>query len=243
LLEKIFINGVLSRMNVVVEEESPKIKQASALIADSIASDGLLHVFGCGHSHILAEDLFYRAGGLVPINPILDSSLMLHWGAAKSSEVEQLEGYAKIVLDNYDVHAGEVMVIASNSGVNGVPVDMAIEAKARGLNVVGLTSLAYSGDKSRHSSGKKLCDIADIVIDNHLPHGDALVEAPGVRTKFAPASTIIGSFILNTLIVMVVENLVERGVEPKIYTSGNIPGGHELNREYIAEYRRRIKHL
>jgi uncharacterized phosphosugar-binding protein len=243
LLDQHFIKSISDHIRLIVEEETPQIRKAAAWIADSIAEDKLLHLFGCGHSHILVEDVFYRAGGLVPVNALFESSIMLHEGAVKSSRIEQMEGYARHILDNYIVYPDEIMIIISNSGINGLPVDMALEAKARGLKVVALTSSAYFNDESRHSSGKKLCDIADLVIDNHLPHGDALVEVPSLKMSIVSGSTIIGSLILNMLVTMIIENLLDRGIVPPIYTSGNVSEGHERNKRFIELYRRRIKNL
>jgi uncharacterized phosphosugar-binding protein len=243
MLGKQFVNHIIEHIRLVEEEEQTQIEQAAAWIADSIANDGLLHLFGCGHSHILVEEFFYRAGGLVPVNAILETSVMLHEGAVKSSKVERMEGYAKHILDNYTVQAGEVIIVISNSGINGLPVDMAMEAKAKGLKVVALTSSAYFENEPRHSSGKKLRDIADLVINNHLPSGDALVTLPSTQTKMASGSTIIGGVILNLIMTTVVEKLTERGIEPPIFVSGNVAGGSEINQRFIDRYRNRIKHL
>jgi uncharacterized phosphosugar-binding protein len=243
MLGKQFVNHIIEHIRLVEEAEQTQIEQAAVWIADSIANDGLLHLFGCGHSHILVEDFFYRAGGLVPVNAILETSVMLHEGAVKSSQVERMEGYARLILDNYTVQAGEVIIVISNSGINGLPVDMAMEAKAKGLKVVALTSSAYFENESHHSSGKKLRDVADLVINNHLPSGDALVMVPSTQTKMASGSTIIGGVILNLIMTTVVEKLIERGIEPPIFVSGNVPGGFESNQRFIDKYRNRIKHL
>ncbi|MBW4084264.1 SIS domain-containing protein [Paenibacillus sp. S150] len=238
-----FVSQIIKQIHIVEEQEQAPINTAAEWVADVIAEDGLIHLFGCGHSHLLVEDFFYRAGGMVPINPIFETSLMLHEGAVKSSKIERMQGYAEHILANYTVVPGEVMIVISNSGVNSLPVEMALAAKARGLKVIALCSSSYFGDSSRHPSGKQLRQIADLVIDNHLPHGDALVQIPSSSMKMASGSTIVGSVILNMVMTNAAQKLIERGITPPVYVSGNIPGGAEQNTEYIEQYRKRIKHL
>lgn len=243
MLASEYVKQIIGHIRTVEEQEMEAIRQAGGWIAESIAADGLLHLFGCGHSHLLVEDNFYRAGGMVPVNAILETSVMLHEGAVKSSQIERMSGYAEHILDNYTVRPGEVIIVISNSGINSLPVEMALAAKSKGLKVVALCSSAYYGDEPRHASGKRLRDIADLVIDNHMPHGDALVQLPSFGTKIAAGSTVIGSVILNMVITSASEQLIARGIEPPVFASGNIPGGFERNKAYIDRYRGRIKHL
>lgn len=238
-----YIDEITERIRQVEQSEKSAIDTAAEWIADTIANDGLLHLFGCGHSHILVEDFFYRAGGIVQVNAILETSVMLHEGAVKSSKIERMEKYAASIIDNYPVKAGEVIVVISNSGINGLPVDMAIEAKKRGLKVIALTSSSYFDLESRHSSGLKLKDVADLVLDNHLPRGDALVPVPLSDEKMASGSSVIGAVLLQMLMIAVADKLAARGIKPSVYISGNVPGGAERNEDYIRRYRGRIKHL
>ncbi|WP_168735904.1 sugar isomerase domain-containing protein [Cohnella fermenti] len=238
-----FVNEMMEMIRLVEREERSSVDEAAEWIAESIAADGLLHLFGCGHSHILVEDFFYRAGGLVQINAILETSIMLHEGAVKSSKIERMEHYAGHILDNYTIAPGETIIVISNSGINGLPVDMAIEAKKRGLRVIALTSSSYYGLESRHSSGLKLKDVADLVLDNHIPYGDALVPVPLAGGHMASGSTIIGAMLLQMVMIAVVSKLAERGIVPSVYTSGNVPGGAEKNEQFIRTYRSRIRHL
>lgn len=238
-----YAETIISQIREITEKEIAAIDKAADKVAETIARDGLVHLFGCGHSHMLVEEVFYRAGGLAAINPILDTAVMLHEGAVKSSMVERMEGYAAHILNNYDVKPGEPIIVISNSGVNGVPVDMALEAKAKGLFVIVIVSSAYFKEGSRHSSGKKLYEVADLVIDNHLPYGDALMEVPGTDIRMSPGSTVIGATILNMMMTMAVNKLAEQGIEPPVYRSGNVPGGFEQNLKHIEKYRQRIKHL
>jgi len=225
------------------ETQLKAIQEAAAMIADCIAAGGLLHVFGCGHSQILAEEILYRAGGLVPVNAMLELPLSLQ-EASKSTFFERLEGYAKVIFDSYQTSPGEVIIIISTSGRNAVPVEMAMAANERGLKVVSLTSLAYSqGVNSRHPSGKKLYELDDVVLDNGAILGDAAIEVAGVSYKVGPTSAVVGIAILWALVVEVVNILVERGVEPPIWLAANVPGSDDVVADYIQEYRHRIKHL
>lgn len=225
------------------EKERKNIFKAAEMIADSLAQGRVLHLFGSSHSLLIVEEIFYRAGGLVPINLISESPLTLE-SATKSTWFERLEGYAKRILDGYQIASGEIILIVSTSGRNPVPVEMALEAKKRGLRVIALTSLTYSkAVKSRHSSGKKLFEIADIVIDNGTIPGDAVLNIKGLPHKVGPTSGVMGCAILQALIARVVEILVEKGIKPPIWVAANMPGGDEANAKYIEKYRIRIKHL
>lgn len=218
--------------------------RAADLIAEALANGGLLHTFGTGHGHLLAEELFYRAGSLAAINAILDPSLMLHVSATGSTAVERLSGYAEPLLDRYSVKAGDVLLIASNSGRNSVPIEMALAAQARGLKVIALTSLAHSRSQlSRHPSGKRLYEIADVVLDNCGEIGDAAIEIEGLPGKIGATSTVIGAAILHALVCKVVEKMLERGIVPPVTLSANVSGGDEYNARVLNEYRSRIRHL
>jgi uncharacterized phosphosugar-binding protein len=243
MLETQYAIKVQKCMELVKNTQLESIKNAAILIAESIKNDGLLHLFGCGHSHMLVEEVFYRAGGLVPINPIFETSTMLHEGAVKSSKIERMQGYAEHIFNNYSFKKDEVIILISNSGINSLPIEMAIEAKKKGLKVIALTSSSYAERESRHPSGQKLCDLADLVIDNMLPYGDALVEVPNTELKMGPGSTVVGAFIINMLMARLVEELQSRQIEPPIFVSGNVEGGMEFNQKYIDKYQSRIKHL
>ena len=149
----------------VMTTQAEKIEHCAKLVARSLAKDGMLYVFGCGHSHIIGEDLFYRAGGTAAVCAMLDSDLMLHTGAAKSSVYEKMSGLAQPVFERYGITDKDVLLVVSTSGINGVPVEMAMCAKEQGIPVIAIVSEAYWGDASRHPSGKKLHDVADIVLE------------------------------------------------------------------------------
>lgn len=198
-------------------------------------------MFGCGHSHILTEEVFYRAGGLVPVRPIFYEPLMLHEGAVLSSELERRNGLAASFMDDQDIRKGEVVFVLSTSGRNPVPVDAALAAKAKGAFTVGITSIEYSHSQpSRHISGRRLSDAVALAIDNHAVIGDAVLTHERVKVPFTPTSTVVGAAILNAVLAQAIADLAERGIEPPVYLSGNIDGAEAHNESLIATYRERI---
>ena len=243
MVGKQYATAILELTQQVIDNQYENIIKASNTIYTSLKEGGLLHVFGCGHSHMLMEECFYRAGGLVPINPIFETSTMLHEGAVKSSMIERMSGYAHLILDNYEVKAGEVILIFSTSGINSLPIEMALAAKGKGLTVVGFTSLNYQNQKSRHSSGKKLCDVADIVINTQAKQGDAMVEYKKLGISAVPGSTVISTTVLNTLIAEIIGHYEEEGLTAPVFVSGNLENGMERNQANIEKYRYRIKAL
>lgn len=234
-------------VNAVVEHvmttQAEAIEESAKLVADSLSRDGMLYVFGCGHSHIIGEDLFYRAGGTAAVCAMLDSDLMLHTGAAKSSVYEKMTGLAQPVFERYGITDKDVLLVVSTSGINSVPIEMALCAKEKGIPVIAIVSGAYAQDASRHPSGKKLHDVADIVLDNGVCHGDAAVEIQGSDMRVGPISTISSCLIAQSIVVQADENMWQAGVRPPVYVSGNIPGGMEKNQELIRRYMPRNKHL
>jgi uncharacterized phosphosugar-binding protein len=222
------------------------IATCAPLIADSLAAGGLLHAFGTGHSHMMAEELYHRAGGLIPVNAMMDSRTMLHEGANSATFAERLTGYAEVVLARYTLRAGEVMIVASNSGRNATSVEMALAAQARGLPVIALTSVAHSQSQaSRHASGKRLFEVADHVLDNCAPVGDALLPLSGAVGNVSAVSTVTGAVLLQALVYAVCEQLAARGIAPPIFLSSNV-GGSEAdahNDALLEAYRARLPHL
>lgn len=229
-------------IDTVFETEEDKIRQAGRCIANTVEADGLVHVFGCGHSHMLGEELFYRAGGLVMIDPLFEESAMLHDGASKSSRIERMSGYASLVIDRYNVKQGDTFLVSSSSGINSFPIEMAEEAKKRGAVVIGITSSNYFSDPSRDREGRHLYDLCDLYIDNHVPHGDAVIPVDG-EVKAGPVSSIIGFYIVNSMMLAACEELNKRGIKPPIFKSGNVSGGDTYNVEMVERYLPRIRHL
>lgn len=223
--------------------QSPAIRKVAARAAESIAQGGVLHVFGSGHSHMIAEDAFNRAGGLACVNAMLEPSLM-EINVGRTTMLERLPGYADILLSTYDLRPGDVIVVVSNSGINAVPIEVALTCKQRGLFVVALTSVNHSQHMaSRHTSGQRLMEIADEVLDNGGVYGDAAIELDGLPQKTGATSTIMGVTIIQLLTVAVMEELLRRGIEPPVLISANGTGGEEHNRRVTECYKHRVKYL
>ena len=242
MLYQEYFSQVTEVLRKVENTQSDKIEAAAKLISNCWERDGMLYVFGCGHSHIIGEDLFYRAGGSAAVCAMLDPDLMLHAGAVKSSYYERMSGLAKPIFDRYGLTAKDVLLVVSTSGINAVPVEMAMCAKEKGVPVIAIVSEAYADDKSRHASGKKLRDVADIVLDNGVCHGDAAV-ALHKEMHIGPISTISGCMIAQAMMVQASENMLSAGMTPPSYVSGNLPGGMERNQALIDRYMPRNKHL
>ena len=229
-LEK--IGEILKRIE---DEEGGRLARAAELVADVICRDGLVHVFGCGHSHLAALDTFYRAGGLACVSPLLDEDLMLHDGAAKSSRMEKMSGIAAEVYRRHGVKAGDLFVVISASGKNAAPVEMLRTAKADGVKTVAISSSAY------RAHGAVLLDEADIPIDCMVPHGDAVIEVGAA--KMGGLSTYASLFILNSILIEGSKKALARGVTPPIYVSGNVEGGTARNVALEKRYFERVKRL
>ncbi|WP_156291241.1 SIS domain-containing protein [Oceanobacillus salinisoli] len=232
------IKGIL---DTVVAKEAEKMSEAADKIAESIQKDGVVHLFGCGHSHMLSEEVYYRAGGLVPIHPILHEPLMLHEGALRSSELERTPDYAGSFMEEQDIRENDVMVVISTSGRNPVPIDAALIAKEKGAFVIGISSFVYAeGQTSRHKSGKFLHEVVDLPIDNHIPVGDALLSDENVAVNFAPGSTVVGASIINAMVADTISQMAKNGYEPPVLLSGNVDGADEHNKAVMEKYRDRI---
>ena len=229
------------RLELVEKSEKENMQKAAAKVAEAIQNGGIIQLFGCGHSHILTEEVFYRAGGLVPMKPILIEPLMLHEGALTSSQLERQNDYAQGFLKEQDFRTGDVVFVLSTSGRNPVPVDVAQNAHEKGAFVIGLTSLEYSRSQpSRHTSGKHLFNSVDLVIDNHSVTGDAILSYEKVKVPFGPTSTVVGAAILNAVFAEAIKLMADAGFEPPIFLSGNIDGADEHNNRLVEKYRERI---
>ena len=211
-------------------EEWPRIAAAADLLTETIASGHVVHAFGSGHSHMLAEELFYRAGGLVRVRPILFEGLMLHGSASLSTSLERMPGLAAALFADHPMAPGDVLIVASNSGSNAVTTELAALARDHGVRTIAITSLRHATSSSaRVSDGPRLHELADVVIDNGGAVGDAAVEVEGLATRVGPTSTVVGAAILDALVAEVVERLVARGVVPEVYASSNVAGGDAVN--------------
>lgn len=223
------------------KNEGEQIVKAASLMADSIIEDGLVHVFGCGHSQMFAQEMFYRAGGLVPVNALIIPHLSLNPVAKLSTLFERTEGFAQTYLDMEHTTEKDTMIIVSVSGRNGAVIDMALAAKNKGMKVIALTSRNFSsGVSSRHSSNLKLVDVADVVIDVKCEFGDAAMSLKGLDYKFSGTSTVLGMSIIQSMVAQTVEDCVSKGFNPPIWVSSNTEEGDEINLKYINNYKHRV---
>jgi uncharacterized phosphosugar-binding protein len=226
----------------IVSSQMEPILQAAHIVAKAVEQDGILYTFGTGHSHVIAEDVSSRAGGLAPVDAILEPSLTGNQHVVKSEYMERVEGMAEIILDYYRLTPKDALIIISNSGRNAAPIEMAMGARQRDVPVIAVTSLEHSkGTTSRHSSGKKLYQLADIVIDNGCPRGDCVLTLESLQQPVGPGSGVVGMFILHAIIVQAIQNLLDRGIDPPVFMSGNIDGHEEINKPLLDRYWGRIK--
>lgn len=240
------ITGMLQQ---IADTEGEAIGRAARRCADAIAAERYLYVIGTGgHSAIAPQEMFWRAGGLVPIYPILDAGFLLSHGAWRSNLVERTPGYVIPILKYHGLSKGDVLIVCNAYGINAATIDAAQEGRRLGATVIGVTSTEFAArtppdHPSRHPSKQNLHEIVDIFLNTWLPYGDAVVEVPGCSQKVAPASSLGTSFVLNCLVAATVEALVERGVEPPVWMSANLPGGDEANQRHFDKHLTRIKFL
>lgn len=212
-------------------------------IYESLRTGGLLHVFGSGHSNVFAQEMFHRAGGLVPVNAWLEEHLMPHAGPKQVGPLERLSGLAPIMFKKYEPLRGEVLLICSNSGINASSVELAEHARSLGLYVVSVTSITHSKGVPSRSGGKKLFEVSDAVLDTGTPVGDACVSFAGLDVKVGPLSGAVSLYVAELITVGVAELFVKAGEIPPVYQSANTPGGDERNKALEAKYAPRIRHL
>ncbi|MEU3523728.1 SIS domain-containing protein [Streptomyces sp. NPDC038707] len=239
----LFFDAAIGLLQRVRDEEADAIAAAGALLADTVAAGGRLFAFGAGHSSLAAQDVVYRAGGLALMNLLAVPGVV---GvdvtpATLGSALERVDGLAGAVLDTSPVRAGDTLVIVSLSGRNALPVEMALGARARGLKVIGVTSVAYAAQTtSRHASGTFLKDHCDIVLDSKIAVGDAELTLDTIPAPFAPASTVVTTALLQAVMATTAAALADRGIEPPLLRSGNVDGGHEWNGRVMTQYGDRI---
>lgn len=214
---------------------------AAEWIVKSVRRGGIVHVFGCGHSHMLAEELFYRAGGLACIQPIFLEDVMLHKGAVRSSTFERQNGYIDSLDDPFDIRSEDVLIVVSTSGINPVPIDILLRGRSACAKTIAITSMEYAKKaQTRHEEGTTLRDAADLIIDNSAPYGDALLTDKKAPAPFGPASTLLSVALLNGIIASAIEKMIERDIEPPIFLSGNLPDADEYNQALVDQYKERI---
>jgi len=235
---------IVDILDRTVASQPAAFDAARDAVATALAADRLVHVAGSGHSHLIAEEAFYRAGGIAAAQAILDPDLMLHVSASRSTQFERETGRAERLLADYGVMPGDVVFVASNSGRNAYPIDMVLAAKARGATTVAITSLQHTRSvNSRHPSGKRLFEVSDIVLDNGAEYGDASLPVGRHGLCMGPTSTIIGVFIINAVLAEAVDRLADHGVTVDVYQSANAQGDEAAGDNMIQRWKPRIKGL
>ena len=243
-MNKDYLKNIINLLHKLENTQENMIDRVADVCAECIYNGGLLYFFGTGHSHMICEEPFYRAGGLACIYPILETDLMLHEGASKSSGYERLEGLGNLVVANTNISKGDVLFIASNSGRNCAVIDAALEAQKRGAITVAITSMDHTTKvASRHSSGLNLYQVCDYVLDNGGEMGDASVELVGMEQKIAPTSSVMDITLVNLILVNTVEILLRKGMKPPVFMSANTDAGDQANKAVLDMYRARIPSL
>lgn len=243
-LRHAYRDTLVDLFDTILAEEEAALDAAVRAVAAALETGHLIYTTGSGHSHLLAEELFYRAGGIAAVQPVLVPELMLHEGAQRSTEQERVEGKAAAVLADYPIGPGDVMIVASNSGRNAYPIEVTQFAKARGATTIAITALDHARrTASRHASGKRLFEIADIVIDNHGIYGDAALPIPGSAVAMGPTSTLTGVFILNAIVAEAVAQLAARGIHPDVFVSANSQADPAAGEAILQRWKPRIRGL
>ncbi|WP_207782825.1 sugar isomerase domain-containing protein [Phytoactinopolyspora limicola] len=234
--------GILQR---IADEEADHIAEVGNNIAATIADGGRLFAFGCGHSALAVQEIVYRAGGLMLVNPLLAPGVdgMTIRPTTLTSRLERLPGYGPALIETSPLRAGDVLIVVSLSGRNAMPVEVARSARDRGVTVLAVTSSAYDEVPARNASGERLTDVSDVVLDTKVPLGDAVLTDDGVPQPFGPASGVAAAAMLHALMAAVIDGMLQRGITPPVFLSANLADGAERNERLLDEYRDRIYYL
>lgn len=237
----LYLTELTDRLAKLFDQNAGAIAAAADAIEKTAKADGLVYLFGTGHSHILAEEVHYRAGGLALTVPILATATMLHEGSVASSAYERMPGVAATIFARYPIGPNDVLVVISNSGVNAAPVEAVKLGKEAGATVIALTSDTYSKEAAK--GRPRIAELADILLDNGAPSGDAIVDVPGSALRVGPISTSIGAALLHSILAEVAARLATGGGAAQIYLSANMPGAADINAGIIKRYKPRNPHL
>ncbi len=244
-----YVEKAFANIREVVEKQGDNIKAAAALMADAIKNDRLINVYaGGGHTTLAMGEMFFRAGGLANINPLMETALSVFNQALKYLELERTVNFGASIIKYYDIQEGDVVLFFHNIGINPATIDAAIEVKKRGGKIIAVASSYWQDEMPadhfiRHPSGKNLFDFADVCIDDYNPVGDAIVNVPGLDTPIAPVSNVVDFTIAHLLEIETVRQCIEMGVTPPVWSSANTPGGDEKNAAYLKKYKPQIKSL
>ena len=232
--------AVTEMLDRAFSAQADRIEEAARIIADSLTQNGMLYTFGTGHAGLLAQEIFYRAGGPVRVHPIFDERLMLHVHASASSAWERESGLAEELMRSLPMKKGDVLLLISNSGRNTTPVEMAMLAREKGVHTICLTSVAHSSSETpRNPAGKRLMEVCDLVLDNMGVPGDAVVET-GDGRRVSPTSTVIGAALLQAVSARAEEIARQEGKTLEYVISSNVDGGDAYNEKLIERYQKQV---
>lgn len=244
-----YIEKIISNIKMVQEKQKKNIQLAAKLMCEAIAEDKLISVYGGGgHTTLVMGEMFFRAGGLCNINPVMETGLSVFNQSLKYLEMERSVNFGRAIMKYYDLKKNDVLIIFHNIGINAATIDAALEAKDNGVKIIAVSSSYWQNEMPedhfiRHPSKKNLFELADVSIDDYNPVGDASVMVPGFDTPIAPISNVVDFAIAHMLEIETVRQCIERGIEPPVWRSANQPGGDKYNAAYIEKYKNRIKML
>ncbi|MEH7386003.1 SIS domain-containing protein [Bacillus sp. JJ1521] len=244
-----YYKKVKNYMDQVIETESENIMQAAEMVANQIKEDKIVYAYGPGgHSNLASQELFFRAGGLMHVSAILDEGTLLSGGALRSMAMERTPEYGKIVLEDYELKSGDLLIIINAYGINAATIDTALEAKRLGVKTIGVSSKQHALDTpkehpARHPSKHNLHEVVDLAIDSKIDVGDAVIEIENLEQKVGAVSTFVNAYIVNSISMEATAKLVEQGIQPPIWKSGNATGGDEWNNQFISRFKHKIKKL
>lgn len=246
---KAYLQNVQSKLDAIEKSQAANIARAGAMIADAYQQDRLVHVYGGGgHTVMMVCEMFFRAGGLACVNPIYGHDISPICQATKYIEIERTTGYGACLIRYYDLKKDDLLIIFHNIGYNPTTIDAAEEAKQRGAKIIAVSSTDWQkklprDHHIRHPNKKHLFEYADLAIDDANPYGDADYFVDGFDVPVAPTSTMIDAYIAHRMVIEAVAEMKQRGLEPPIFRSANLPGGDEFNAKLLARYRNRVKDL
>lgn len=245
----VYFDEVVNIIKEIRKTEKQNILEAARLIKEQVKQDKIVYVFGPGgHSNLAAMEVFFRAGGLMHVSAILNQETMLSSGALKSMQTERLPGYGKIVINDYGIGKDDLLIVVNAYGINSATIDAALTAKENGAKVIGVSSREHAetcpkDHPARHPSKKNLHDIVDVAVDCKIKLGDATIKLDGFEQKIGALSTYANAYVMNSIMIEAINMLVNEGINPPVWRSGNCPGGDEWNNQFIAHFRDKVRCL
>ena len=245
----LYYKEIIGIIDDIRSTEKENILKAARIVADQVKKDKIVYVFGPGgHSNLAAMEVFFRAGGLLHVSAMINQETLLTVGAMKSMAAERLPGYGKIVVEDYGIGEDDLLIVCNAYGINAATIDAALTAKRNGAKVVGVSSHEHANNSpmnhpARHPSKQNLHDIVDCSVDCKIKVGDAIIELEGLTQKIGALSTFANSYVMNCIVIEAINMMVNEGIDPPIWRSGNAPGGDEWNEQFLSRFRGRIRCL